>query len=116
MNPHPTPLITVDCLRPAMGQAHALHYTCRSTVEPIPCAVLADLLIPLAELVNELEVVCTDSQWQRLTEQNNRYLSAVVAVLNASSAEIEPCWLADLLIPLMVSFDVAERLESEGEL
>lgn len=105
-----------DYLRPAGGMARALHFACRGNLRRMECGVLAELLRPLVHLVDELEVVCAGSEWADFAEQNNRYLSALLEVLDTNCDQMEPGWFADLLTPILVKFDLLDdQLMGSGQ-
>lgn len=98
----------LECLRPVGGMARALNMVCRNNFQLVDCCVLAEMLRPLAALVDELEVVCAGSEWESFTEQSNRYLSALMEVLDTNDDRMEPGWFADLLIPVLVQCDLLD--------
>lgn len=109
MNTHvdfpPIPLLH---LRPIDVLARAIYHTTMGSLEPMPAIQLADLLRPLCELSGEMAEVCAGGRYANLASTCNSYLGAVHRVLSTSQAELEPAWIADLLTPIMVMFDMAE--------
>lgn len=103
MNSHiKTKLAQVDAL------ASALHHTCFRNVELLDGQLLIDLLRPLADLLDELEEMCTGTEQAAMTQRNSRYLAAMLKVIAGNQSMVEPCMMADLLIPILASLDAVE--------
>lgn len=103
MNSHiKTKLAQVDAL------ASALHHTCFRNVELLDGQLLIDLLRPLADLLDELEEMCTGTEQVAMTQRNSRYLAAMLKVIAGNQSMVEPCMMADLLIPILTSLDAVE--------
>lgn len=103
MNSHiKTKLAQVDAL------TSALHHTCFRNVELLDSQLLIDLLNPLADLLDQLEEMCAGTELAAMTQRNSRYLAAMLKVIAGNQSMVEPCMMADLLIPIMTSLDAVE--------
>ncbi|HHQ4647097.1 TPA: hypothetical protein ACSP2J_000957 [Aeromonas hydrophila] len=104
MNSHiKTKLVQVDAL------ASALHHTCFRNVELLDSQLLIDLLSPLADLLDQLEEMCAGTELAAMTRRNSRYLAAMLKVIAGNQSMVEPCMMADLLLPILTSLDAVEE-------
>jgi len=96
--------------------ASSLHDVCNNNTERMTWLELVDLLRPLQQQLDALEVCCAFTPLAAPAEQANRYLSLLLKVMEGNQAHTEPCALAVLLAPVLAEFERVELAQLRGEL
>ena len=94
----------------AFNLAFALHHACNTNSNCRPYSKLVVLLYPLAEQLNELDVICGPTHWSKITHRMRRYSSALVELLIGNQTSAQPHSLRALLIPLLTELKMVREV------
>ncbi|WP_232790099.1 hypothetical protein [Aeromonas sobria] len=89
--------------------AATLQQLCDQRPAPIEGTQLAELLAPLAQQLDELELMSAGTALNEQAEQANRFVCALLALLLSSRDPVSPSVLAAMLIPIISTLADSEH-------